>query len=74
MTRRAFDDFDFDTRQRSTEQAHEDDLHAATTFLCRGCAEEHDIEDQVVLRSHPEMPAFCWVCATYPGVGGRTYP
>ncbi|MFY9293456.1 MAG: hypothetical protein WAP03_22555 [Methylorubrum rhodinum] len=73
MTRRSFD-FDGDARQRSTEQAAEDALHAMTTFLCRGCAEEHDIEDRVVLRAHPEMPALCWICATYPGVGGgRTY-
>ncbi len=74
MTRRAFDDFDGDARQRATEEAHEDAMHAARVFDCEGCGEEHDIMDRVVFTRHPEMPSYCWVCACNPGPGGRTYP
>lgn len=66
---RAFADFDFDSRQRATEEAHEDALYAATVFACQGCGEEHDVLDRVVLTAHPMMPAFCWLCASseFPG-------
>ncbi|AWV16723.1 hypothetical protein A3862_15460 [Methylobacterium sp. XJLW] len=61
---RAFDDYDFDARQRAAEAVEEYALYAATTFACQACGEEHDIADRVVLRSHPEMPAVCWLCAS----------
>ena len=70
MTRRAFDDYDFDARQRAAEQAHEDALYAATVFACGGCGEEHDVADRVVFTRHPEMPAFCHHCA-FSGFPGR---
>lgn len=72
MTRRAYDDFDFDTRQRSAEEVHEDVMHAATTFGCQACGEEYDIADRVVLTAHPMMPAFCLDCACSEFPGRRT--
>lgn len=69
---RAFYDYDFDARQRGAEEIHEEVMHAATTFGCQGCGEEHDIVDRVVLRAHPMMPAFCWLCASSEFPGRRT--
>jgi len=62
-----------DDRQNRAEEAHAEAMHAASVFTCECCGDEHDLWDRVVFTRHPEMPAYCWVCATSESVGG-TYP
>jgi ribosomal protein S27E len=67
------DDAVFDARQTAAEDADAEFLHASTSFVCQGCYREHDIAERVIFSRHPEMPAYCEVCACTPGSGG-TYP